>query len=170
MDIEHLLSDAFEEFKSMLTGYFVSNKVKIHDVEDLVNDTFTLAWKYRNTLKDKDKVKSWIFSIAKNVLVGYKREFARRRRKEITLDEYNEDMVEAPMVEDDPYDEDVNLVLDLVNKLPSKYKDVFILFYVDQKSISEISEILGISEENCKVRLFRARKRMMDILGKENEA
>jgi len=170
MDIEHLLSDAFEEFKSMLTGYFVSNKVKIHDVEDLVNDTFTLAWKYRNTLKDKDKVKSWIFSIAKNVLVGYKREFARRRRKEITLDEYNEDMVEAPMVEDDPYDEDVNLVLDLVNKLPSKYKDVFILFYVDQKSISEISEVLGISEENCKVRLFRARKRMMDILGKENEA
>jgi len=170
MDIEHLLSDAFEEFKSMLTGYFVSNKVKIHDVEDLVNDTFTLAWKYRNTLKDKDKVKSWIFSIAKNVLVGYKREFARRRRKEITLDEYNEDMVEAPMVEDDPYDEDVNLVLDLVNKLPSKYKDVFILFYVDQKSISEISEILEISEENCKVRLFRARKRMMDILGKENEA
>jgi len=169
MGIDSLLEKAFEELKGMLTGYFISNKVKIHDVEDLVNDTFVLAWSYRNGLKDESKVKSWIFSIAKNVLIKYKQELAKKRSGEITIDERSENMLESHHNHYE-HDDNLNFALDLINGLPPKYRDVVILFYVDGKSISEISEILGISEDNCKVRLFRARKMIMEALGEENEA
>ncbi len=169
MNTDDLLEKAFKELKNMITGYFISNKVKFHDVEDLVNDTFVLAWSYRNGLRDEGKVKSWIFSIARNVLIKYKQELAKKRTREVIFDDENEYILESRYNQYGS-DENLDFALNIINKLPPKYRDVFILFYVEGKSISEISEILNISEDNCKVRLFRARKMVVEALGEENEA
>lgn len=53
-----------------------------------------------------------------------------------------------------------NLLYNALNKLDNKYKEAFILFYIEDLKISEISKILRISEANVKTRLKRAREQI----------
>ncbi|MCX8096677.1 MAG: RNA polymerase sigma factor, partial [Spirochaetes bacterium] len=154
MDDNEFFSSVFEEVKEMLVGYFIANGINSNDVEELVNETFLLAWKYRTTLRERRKVKNWIFTIARNVLKAYKRMLIKQRRFFTNL---NENISLQKGIRDD---EDTSLLLDIIDKLPQMYKDVFILFYVEQRSLKEISEIIGVSENSCKVRLFRAREKI----------
>lgn len=163
MDDNEFFSSVFEEVKEMLVGYFIANGINSNDVEELVNETFFLAWKYRTTLKEKRKVKNWIFTIARNVLKAYKRTLMKQRRFFTNL---NENISLQKEIRDN---EDTTLLLDIIDKLPQMYKDVFILFYVEQRSLKEISEIIGVSENSCKVRLFRAREKIRKILEGYNE-
>lgn len=163
MDDNEFFSSVFEEVKEMLVGYFIANGINSNDVEELVNETFLLAWKYRTTLKEKRKVKNWIFTIARNVLKAYKRTLMKQRRFFTNL---NENISLQKEIRDN---EDTTLLLDIIDKLPQMYKDVFILFYVEQRSLKEISEIIGVSENSCKVRLFRAREKIRKILEGYNE-
>ncbi|MCS7298575.1 MAG: RNA polymerase sigma factor [Spirochaetia bacterium] len=163
MDDNEFFSSVFEEVKEMLVGYFIANGINSNDVEELVNETFLLAWKYRTTLRERRKVKNWIFTIARNVLKAYKRMLIKQRRFFTNL---NENISLQKGIRDD---EDTSLLLDIIDKLPQMYKDVFILFYVEQRSLKEISEIIGVSENSCKVRLFRAREKIRKILEKYNE-
>lgn len=159
MDDKDFFTSLFLEMRGILAGYLISNKVRFHDVDELISEIFFLAWKYRSTLRDKSKVKSWIFSITKNVLRAYKNNIKKHNSRFI---EVSDSYIYAGY----PNSKDLNFVLDFVERLPEKYRDVFILFYVEDKSIKEISEILGISESNCKIRLMRARKKLRNMLEK----
>lgn len=157
MEDKDFFTNVFLEMKGMITGYLLSNRVGYHDVEELVNEVFFLAWKYRNSLKNREKVKSWIFSIAKNVLRVYKNNMKKHRAR---FSEINDNVISRDYHEN----KDLDFVLDFIEKLPEKYRDVFILFYIEDRSIKEISEILGISESNCKIRLMRAREKLKRML------
>ncbi|MCX8028635.1 MAG: RNA polymerase sigma factor [Brevinematales bacterium] len=163
MDEKEFFEEIFEEVKGMTIGYFLSNGVKYNDVEELVNKTFLLAWQYRYSLRDKNKVRNWIFSIARNVLRSYMNNIKKQKRLFVELDgdiPYQESLCE---------DKDLEFALEVVNKLPKRYRDVFTMFYIDRRSLKEISEILGISENNCKIRLFRARDKIRKIIGEIDE-
>ena len=54
-----------------------------------------------------------------------------------------------------------------IDKLPKQEKAVVILYYLEEKSIREISRITEITETNLAVMLFRARKKLKAILSKE---
>ncbi|MFN4244914.1 MAG: RNA polymerase sigma factor [Brevinematia bacterium] len=155
-------SEIFSNMRGIIISYFLSNKVSFQDVEDLVNEVFVLVWKYRNTLRNREKVRSWVFSIAKNILRKYK-SFVKKNKK-ATL-ELKEDIVDQERKVDE---ENFNFALSIINKLPNRYRDIVILFYIEGKSLKEISDILGISETNCKVRLFRARNKLRKLLIYEN--
>jgi RNA polymerase sigma-70 factor (ECF subfamily) len=54
-----------------------------------------------------------------------------------------------------------------IDQLPKQEKAVVILYYLEEKSIREISRITEITESNIAVMLFRARKKLKAILSKE---
>jgi RNA polymerase sigma-70 factor (ECF subfamily) len=54
-----------------------------------------------------------------------------------------------------------------INQLPKQEKAVVILYYLEEKSIREISRITEITETNLAVMLFRARKKLKAMLSKE---
>lgn len=57
-----------------------------------------------------------------------------------------------------------NLLYNAVSKLDNIYKEPFILFYIEDFKISEISKVLRISEANVKKRLSRARKQVKEYI------
>ena len=57
-----------------------------------------------------------------------------------------------------------NLLTEAVNKLEYKYREPFILFHIEGMKISEISEVLRISEANVKTRLKRARDKVREFV------
>ena len=54
--------------------------------------------------------------------------------------------------------------LALIRDMPLKLRSVIILFYFDELTVGEISEVLSISGSNVKVRLFRGREYLKEKL------
>ena len=54
-------------------------------------------------------------------------------------------------------------VLAAVTQLGTAGQQVIVLYYIENRSIQEIAELMNITPDNAKVRLFRARKRLEDI-------
>ena len=52
----------------------------------------------------------------------------------------------------------------MIQKLPTKYKDVILLFYYKELSYEEISQILGIPEGTVRSRLARARTKLKKMI------
>lgn len=104
----------------------------------------------------------WLYSIAMNTL---RTSYGRRRRIEFREGiEYDEPAGAAPEAESqNPIDEVIREeqrreVSAAIATLPPTLREVVVLYYIEQLSVSETSEALGITTENVKSRLFRARK------------
>jgi RNA polymerase sigma-70 factor (ECF subfamily) len=57
-----------------------------------------------------------------------------------------------------------------ISRLPEPFRAVFVLREVNELSVEETAEALGVPEETVKTRLFRARRRLREELGPELKA
>jgi RNA polymerase sigma-70 factor (ECF subfamily) len=60
---------------------------------------------------------------------------------------------------------DITFLRQSMNELSDDYKETLVLFEIEGFSRKEISHILGVSEETIKSRLFRARKKLAELMG-----
>jgi len=135
--------------------------------DDLVQETFIRIQQNLHRLIDPSKISSWIFRIAYNLCQDH-----FRKRKESSLDESG--IMERT---GDPGDTNIQKEMEQrqmgeciqgkINLLPEPLRAVIILFDTMDLSHQEIAESLGISVENVKVRLHRARKKLKAILEEE---
>ena len=138
---EHLFAAAFSICKNT------------SDADDVVQDTFLKYHMSSKQFSSTEHIKAWLLRVAINKAKDVNRSFWKQRA--ISIDEYTE------LVSDTSGVEDAN-VLSEVLKLPLKYRIVIHLFYYEDYSISEIAQILKITESNVKVRLSRGRSLLRD--------
>jgi RNA polymerase sigma factor (sigma-70 family) len=67
------------------------------------------------------------------------------------------------VVSKDP-DDPLALLRELAEALPERYRRVLILFYYEERSVSEVAVLLGIPEGTVKTNLYRARALMLEQL------
>ena len=102
-------------------------------------------------------LKNWLYTIAINTARDHHR---KKKRRAETSDENELQFVDKNNLE---LNIDNKLVLEkLMGLLPLDLKEVVTLYYFEEKSVKEISEVLEIKESLVKVRLFRARQNMLD--------
>jgi RNA polymerase sigma-70 factor, ECF subfamily len=65
-------------------------------------------------------------------------------------------------------DEGALAVMLALRKLPRRQRAVFVLFYLDDRSTSQIAELLGMAPATVSVHLHRARRRLRSILGEDD--
>ena len=65
--------------------------------------------------------------------------------------------------------EEDSLLLDKIMELPVKYREVLYLYYYEEYSIREISELLSRKESTIQTQLAAARQKLKNILGKEKQ-
>ena len=65
--------------------------------------------------------------------------------------------------------ESIKNAREALNKLPPKLREVLILKEYSDLNYKEIGKVMGITEGNVKVRIFRARKLLEEIIGAEDE-
>jgi RNA polymerase sigma-70 factor, ECF subfamily len=145
--------------------YKVLNKKTFHNkqelVEDLVQEVFIKAFEnYDGFNQNKANVKTWLFTIAKNTLIDY---FRSRRYKLKNNEE--EISVDYEITHNEGYlkfveREEINQIHALINTLKGKQRKAIILFYLKEKTIKEVSELMDISVTNVKVLMHRARNKM----------
>ena len=130
--------------------YFIFSKVKEEVVaEDLVQETFIKVHTKLNTLKDKDKLKSWLFSIARYTVMDY------FRSKKIVYETTNEDFIfEEQKLEHTEAD----CLHGIIKSLPKKYRDPLFLSDVKGLKQQQIADQLHLPLPTIKSQIQRGRK------------
>ena len=125
--------------------------------EDASQDAFVSAWMNLASLRDGSKFGSWVSSIAKNSARTLMTRY-RSAIPSISLDllgEFSENDGEA-----EPIAEDYTDLHEAVDSLSEKLRETVKLHYFEDKSVSEISLLLGVSEGTVKWRLSEGRKQL----------
>lgn len=151
----------FERYYETLECFFV-NKVST-GIGDLVHETLRMCLEARDRIDEPDKFRSYLFSIAYNVL---RSQFRKQGRRGIEMD-----LDEVSMQELSPGPrsllmerEEQRLLLEALRSIPVKDQVVLELQYWESLQINEIAEILDVALGTAKSRLHRARKRLDEAL------
>ena len=126
------------------------------DAEDAVQKTFLKAYLKKDSLNDNSKLKSWIYSIARNVCIDKQRWWKRNRTEP---EEYGTD---ANSESSNP---ELTMTLQaLIAQLPTKQREVFILRHWHGFSTKQVAEILKIKEGTVKSHLKRGVEKIKEGL------
>ena len=139
----------------------------VQDTEDMVQDAFINVFKYLNDFRYETKFKNWLYRIATSTCLKKKRKSKYAPERELSLDEFIPDEnaeipVQVPGWASIPLDQLLNEALSAIIKegvasLPEKYRMVLVLRDMEGFSTAETTQVLGLTTENIKVRLHRAR-------------
>jgi RNA polymerase sigma-70 factor (ECF subfamily) len=130
--------------------------------DDLIQETFTRVQENLDSLREPSKMSSWIFRIAYNLCQDHFRQ-SRIRLNEGKTGEEQLFRVSSPQKEVEQ-NEMGQCVQEKMNLLPDSLRTVLVLYDIMDFSHREVAEILGITTQNAKVRLNRARARLGIIL------
>jgi len=156
-----------ERYEPKLKRY-ASKFIKSHtDTEDVIQDVFIKAYRNIQSFDTARKFSSWIYRITHNEFIN----FIKKRRIE-TVPLFDTDII-LPYKED--YDlalsrEEVKKALDEnLGKLDLKYREPILLYYIEDFSYKEISDILHIPVATVGVRINRGKKLLKDIYGPKGQ-
>lgn len=123
--------------------------------EDVAQETFWTAWRERTSLKQADRLRSWLCGIARNLGRNAGRKAARRAAELESVAALESD---APGPDEEAVSrEEESLVWQALEGIPETYREALILFYREDQSAAEVAAALGISDEAVRQRLARGR-------------
>ena len=147
---------AYDMFRNTVFSVIYSYTKSADDAAELSQDTFIRLYTYDGLFYSDEHMKAWLIRVAINICNNH-----FRSRKHISSSPVPEDL---PSEEQQEIDELINVVMEL----PEKYRLPIHLFYYEEYSITEISEILGLNESTVKTRLKRGRDKLKKVLRKED--
>jgi RNA polymerase sigma factor (sigma-70 family) len=139
-----------------LYRFILKNIKDEDDARDIVQDSFEKMWKNHENVEGA-KSKSYLFT------TGYHTMIDRIRRKKQTVD-YSE-VSEEKLFHTEHYNDVKKIVNEAVNMLPEQQKAVITLRDFEGYSYKEIGEIVGLSESQVKVYIYRARTFLKEYIG-----
>ena len=131
--------------------------------EDLCQESFFRLYEKNMVFPNPEEAKYWLIRVVKNAALNYAKRKERERKayqRAFREDFRQEESGEGLLVKKET-SEEVQKALD---KLPENLRMVLILKEYAEMNYKEIGRVLGISEGNVKVRVFRARERLAALL------
>jgi RNA polymerase sigma-70 factor (ECF subfamily) len=143
------------------------------DAEDAVQEAFITALDKLDQFDGRAEFSTWLYRIAVNTSLMALRQKRSRHRKEESIEVPQFEDIRSRVLVDwgaDPahalLDSEMRETMEAaIDKLPAKYRVVFVLRDLEGLSIEETSQTLGLSAANVKVRLMRARLFLREALG-----
>lgn len=127
------------------------------DAEDIMQNVFVKLWRYGKPFENESHIDKWLTVVC----VNESKDFIKNpfRKRSVPIDE---------LIHLSVSDKSENIdLLKAVMSLPVKERIVVHLFYYEDLSVIQIAGVLSIKESAVKTRLFRARKKLKEILGDE---
>lgn len=160
---EQAFAELIEQYKLPIYKTAKSILKDEDDVCDAIQDTALSIYKNIPNLKNEEYFKTWVIRITINKCYDILKKHKLNNEKMLKA---QEDVSELHT----NFDNNVILQTDLqrtLELLEEDLKIVTVLYYYNDLSISEISDILNIPKGTVKSRVFRAREKLYEILSKE---
>lgn len=139
---------------------------------DVLQLTMIRVYKNLNQLEKRHKFSTWIYTIAHNLC---RDELRKRKMKMVSHDEFSESNEGMTLLVDDRTPDatasrmDLNRIFQRVlNELPVPQREVIIMKIYQELKFSEIADILQISENTVKARMYSGLKNLRPLLEKWN--
>ncbi|RIX46022.1 RNA polymerase sigma factor SigW [Paenibacillus nanensis] len=156
------LVDLYQDKLYHMAYRMLSNR---QEAEDVVQDTFLRVYKNLDRFDETLKFSTWIYRIATNLCIDR----LRKRKQTYSLDAESQDyegLDGYSMIPSDDRTPESELILSdtqriihqAMETLPPKYKSVMMLRYIQDLSLQEVGDILGMPVTTIKTRVHRGRE------------
>lgn len=153
MDREYI--EIFRLFKNDVFRLAFSYTKNIADAEDVTQDVFIKLYHKLYIFNDKEHLKKWLMRVTINQCKTLF--LSSWKRKVLPMTDKEENICSTTSKNNDE-------ILDVILKLPKKYRLVIHFYYYEDYKISEIAEILNIKETTIQTQLSRARNMLKEML------
>lgn len=137
------------------------------DAEEILQDSFLKAFNSLTAFRMKSSFGTWFYRIVYNTAISRVRS---RKSPPLSIEDFPADYIDF-INKDQSQEETENeyresLINFALQKITDEERGLITLHYYEDLDIQEIADITGISKTNIKVRLFRARQKMVQIIAR----
>lgn len=137
------------------------------DAEEVAQDAFLKAYRALRDFKMKSSFDTWLYRIVYNTAISLVRS---RRQGILSVEDFPADAIDFLTYSANADEAETEFRNSLINfalqKINDEERALISLFYYDDMDTAKISEITAISRSNIKVKLFRARQKMIKIIAR----
>ena len=125
--------------------------------QDLTQEAFVKAWQHYSTFKGESLISTWLYRIAVNTCLNH----LRKERKQ-PIDTLQPDHVDKVPDVSSELDSQVSLLYTCISKLAETDR-LIITLVLDDIPYTEIAQVVGISEGNLRVKIYRIKHQLTAI-------
>ena len=154
-----------DRYKDLVFSLALGMMKHREEAEEVAQDTFVKAFKSLGKFKGDSKFSTWIYRVAYNTCLDRLKK-NKRQQSTVEINAYTANQLGTLESALDHLEkkEQETTIQECLSKLPSKDSFILTLFYFEELSLEEISEIVGLKTNHVKVKLFRSRKKLATIL------
>jgi len=153
-----LYSEIIKRYQNRLSHYLRKFVYNPDELEDVLQVVFIKTYKNLFSFNTNKKFSSWIYKIAHNEAINHIKKNSTNHQ--ISLDKVEYQIIDKSVNLDDDFDKILlkKQIENSLNLLKLKYQEPLILFYLEQKSYEEISDILRIPKNTVGTLISRGKK------------
>ena len=161
--------ETYKQYYPRLFAYIFARVGNTHQSEDIVSDVFERVYLKLDSLRNRDALATWLFTIARNAIVSHVRKHSRETI--VGHDVISElspatDSVESEVM----HREDLAGVARAVRTFSQREQDIISLKFDAELANAQIGQIMGLTEQNVRVIIFRTIRKLRKIMAAERTA
>jgi len=137
------------------------------EAEEIAQDSFLKAYRALHSFKMKSSFATWLYRIVYNTAISHVR---IKKKGILSLEDFPADATDFIGTNSSEEEAEKEYRSSLINfalqKINEEERGLISLYYYEEMSTDEISDITGVSRSNIKVKLFRTRQKMLEIIEK----
>jgi RNA polymerase sigma-70 factor (ECF subfamily) len=159
-------ADKYQQFFPRVFAYVYGRVHNVHLAEDLVSEVFERAFLKMGSLRNDEAFATWLFTIARNLVTSH----ARRRGRESSVDP---DILKSVVATNVSVEnevlvrEEVAAVVECLKTFPQREQDIVSLKFDAELTNGQISRVMGLTEANVRVILFRTLRKLREMMKKK---
>lgn len=160
-------SEKYSKYFPRVFAYIYARVGNLHRTEDLVSEVFERAYTKAESLRSEAAFSTWLFTIARNAIISHGRKY---NRETLVDPEVMQEIaphsasVESQVLQQ----EEMQDIARLVRQFPQREQDIISLKFDAELPNQQIAEIMGLSEPNVRVIIFRTLRKLREMLVTES--
>ncbi len=151
----------FNRYYAMIYAFTYRLSLCASDAQDITQETFIKAARSIGSFRRESSFKNWLYRIATNV----NRDWQRHRQRQTRLDD---ELTAIANETERPADD--RAVVEALGALPDEMRQAIVLVYYEEMNHAEAAKIIGCAESTVSWRIFRAKRKLKQLLSQEGDA
>ncbi len=171
---QEIFDELFSQYHQAVFGFFLAKTSHRERAEDLLQETFLRLWKNIEDLRGEStsRMRSWIFRVARNLLIDFyrRRDSRRSSRKELERGSQNLKNYSRNGVAEKTHQDDILARLDEeIKSLPEEERTILHMSVMGELSSGEIGEMLEMPAGTVRYKLHQSRQKLKQRLDLKEE-